>query len=276
MQTDWEGGYFPITIHFSEDYPSKPPKCKFPASFFHPNVYPSGTVCLSILNEDSVWPSNLSLFFVLQVFLCHFEIHNTSLGHIFLCTSLKRTNPIVKALISINLKLFDVLLDLNCLTVVLFPVRTKLQEVHCAWHHVITCESSGLETGNNSETNFGGHPGAPWCSKSSRPSTNWSISALYSGCNFCPCWDVGVETGNMHRSPLKHSVLSRTDIVFTSMHWGPPEWAYGHPKQYWGHYFSSERCYLLCMRQVNSLSSVSMPTFLGHSMSSISFCPVIS
>ncbi|XP_054793711.1 SUMO-conjugating enzyme SCE1-like isoform X4 [Prosopis cineraria] len=24
-------------------------------SFFHPNVYPSGTVCLSILNEDSGW-----------------------------------------------------------------------------------------------------------------------------------------------------------------------------------------------------------------------------
>ncbi len=133
MQTDWEGGYFPITIHFSEDYPSKPPKCKFPASFFHPNVYPSGTVCLSILNEDSVWPSNLSLFFVLcsyerylffvlQVFLCH----------IFVIASLKRTNPIIKALISINLKLFDLLLDLNCLTVVLFPVRTKLQEVHRA------------------------------------------------------------------------------------------------------------------------------------------------
>lgn len=53
-QTDWEGGFYPIAIHFSEDYPSKPPKCKFPPSFFHPNVYPSGTVCLSILNEDSV------------------------------------------------------------------------------------------------------------------------------------------------------------------------------------------------------------------------------
>ncbi|KAL6220395.1 PREDICTED: SUMO-conjugating enzyme SCE1 [Fragaria vesca subsp. vesca] len=53
--TDWEGGYFPLTLHFSEDYPSKPPKCKFPANFFHPNVYPSGTVCLSILNEDSGW-----------------------------------------------------------------------------------------------------------------------------------------------------------------------------------------------------------------------------
>lgn len=55
LQTDWEGGYFPLTLHFSEDYPSKPPKCKFPQGFFHPNVYPSGTVCLSILNEDSGW-----------------------------------------------------------------------------------------------------------------------------------------------------------------------------------------------------------------------------
>jgi ubiquitin-conjugating enzyme E2 I len=55
MQTDWEGGYFPLTLNFSEDYPSKPPKCKFPQGFFHPNVYPSGTVCLSILNEDSGW-----------------------------------------------------------------------------------------------------------------------------------------------------------------------------------------------------------------------------
>ncbi|RZC54951.1 hypothetical protein C5167_013800 [Papaver somniferum] len=53
--TDWEGGYFPLALHFSEDYPSKPPKCKFPPNFFHPNVYPSGTVCLSILNEDSGW-----------------------------------------------------------------------------------------------------------------------------------------------------------------------------------------------------------------------------
>ncbi|KAK8934610.1 SUMO-conjugating enzyme SCE1 [Platanthera zijinensis] len=53
--TDWEGGYFPLTLHFSEDYPSKPPKCKFSPGFFHPNVYPSGTVCLSILNEDTGW-----------------------------------------------------------------------------------------------------------------------------------------------------------------------------------------------------------------------------
>jgi ubiquitin-protein ligase len=24
--TDWEGGYFPLTMEFSEEYPAKPPK----------------------------------------------------------------------------------------------------------------------------------------------------------------------------------------------------------------------------------------------------------
>jgi ubiquitin-protein ligase len=28
---------------------------KFTPPLFHPNVYPSGTVCLSILNEDEGW-----------------------------------------------------------------------------------------------------------------------------------------------------------------------------------------------------------------------------
>ena len=50
--TLWDTGFYPLTMEFSEDYPSKPPKCRFPAGFFHPNIYPSGTVCLSILNED--------------------------------------------------------------------------------------------------------------------------------------------------------------------------------------------------------------------------------
>ncbi|XP_069151662.1 SUMO-conjugating enzyme SCE1-like isoform X2 [Solanum lycopersicum] len=53
--TDWEGGHYPLTMHFSEDYPSQPPKCKFPRGFFHINVYPSGDVCLSILNTGLGW-----------------------------------------------------------------------------------------------------------------------------------------------------------------------------------------------------------------------------
>ncbi|KAK3141718.1 hypothetical protein QOZ80_4BG0337490 [Eleusine coracana subsp. coracana] len=47
--TDWEGGYYPLTLHFTEEYPSNPPTCKFPAGFFHVNVYDTGAVCLSIL-----------------------------------------------------------------------------------------------------------------------------------------------------------------------------------------------------------------------------------
>ncbi|CAN6460130.1 unnamed protein product [Victoria cruziana] len=64
--TDWEGGFYPLTLYFSEDYPSKPPKCRFRTGFFHPNVYPSGTVCLSILNEDCV-SKIISCFMILSV-----------------------------------------------------------------------------------------------------------------------------------------------------------------------------------------------------------------
>ncbi|KAM0344622.1 hypothetical protein ACHAPU_007396 [Fusarium lateritium] len=76
--TIWSGGLFKLTIafpdgeyqtpfapygarmtcanpHFTTEYPTKPPKCKFVPPLFHPNVYPSGTVCLSILNEEEAW-----------------------------------------------------------------------------------------------------------------------------------------------------------------------------------------------------------------------------
>lgn len=59
-QTPWEGGIYKLKMFFPEEYPSKPPKCgsrrtsrltlgKFTPPLFHPNVFPSGTVCLSIL-----------------------------------------------------------------------------------------------------------------------------------------------------------------------------------------------------------------------------------
>eukprot|EP01113_Clastostelium_recurvatum_P029885 TRINITY_DN3615_c0_g1_i1.p1 TRINITY_DN3615_c0_g1~~TRINITY_DN3615_c0_g1_i1.p1 ORF type:complete len:160 (-),score=6.54 TRINITY_DN3615_c0_g1_i1:108-587(-) len=59
--TIWEGAVYPITMEFNEDYPSKPPKCRFPQGFFHPNIYPSGTVCLSILNEDDDWKPSITV-----------------------------------------------------------------------------------------------------------------------------------------------------------------------------------------------------------------------
>ena len=53
--TDWEGASFKLTLEFTADYPSKPPKAKFSPPLFHINCYPSGTVCLSILNEEDGW-----------------------------------------------------------------------------------------------------------------------------------------------------------------------------------------------------------------------------
>eukprot|EP00455_Lapot_gusevi_P054589 TRINITY_DN877_c0_g1_i2.p1 TRINITY_DN877_c0_g1~~TRINITY_DN877_c0_g1_i2.p1 ORF type:complete len:162 (-),score=1.94 TRINITY_DN877_c0_g1_i2:180-665(-) len=59
--TPWEGGVYKLSMYFSEEYPSKPPKCVFEPPLFHPNVYPSGTVCLSILNEDKDWSPGITL-----------------------------------------------------------------------------------------------------------------------------------------------------------------------------------------------------------------------
>lgn len=59
--TDWYGGEYTLTMEFSEDYPAKPPKCKFDPVLFHPNIYPSGTVCLSILNEDEDWKPSITI-----------------------------------------------------------------------------------------------------------------------------------------------------------------------------------------------------------------------
>lgn len=50
-----------MSMEFTEEYPSKPPKCKLPPHFFHPNIYPSGTVCLSILNEDEDWKPSITI-----------------------------------------------------------------------------------------------------------------------------------------------------------------------------------------------------------------------
>ena len=54
-KTSWEGGLYKLRMTFKEDYPSSPPKCKFEPPLFHPNVYPSGTVCLSLLDEEKDW-----------------------------------------------------------------------------------------------------------------------------------------------------------------------------------------------------------------------------
>lgn len=46
---------------FNDDYPTTPPKCKFEPPIFHPNVYSTGTVCLSLLNEQKDWRPAISI-----------------------------------------------------------------------------------------------------------------------------------------------------------------------------------------------------------------------
>ncbi|MCJ1364388.1 Ubiquitin-conjugating enzyme E2 15 [Acarospora aff. strigata] len=44
------GGNFRARLSFPPQYPLAPPKMKFESPIFHPNIYPSGEVCISILH----------------------------------------------------------------------------------------------------------------------------------------------------------------------------------------------------------------------------------
>ena len=61
--TDWAGGLYKLQIKFPEDYPSKAPTCIFTPVIFHPNVYPSGQICLSILTSQ--WKPGITISQVL-------------------------------------------------------------------------------------------------------------------------------------------------------------------------------------------------------------------
>lgn len=49
-ETIYEGGYFKCLLAFPKDYPMSPPEMRFTCGIWHPNVYPDGKVCISILH----------------------------------------------------------------------------------------------------------------------------------------------------------------------------------------------------------------------------------
>ncbi|CDI98582.1 Ubiquitin-conjugating enzyme E2 G1 [Taenia solium] len=49
--TLYDGGWFKATLEFPQDYPNHPPKMQFLTDMWHPNISPSGSVCISILHE---------------------------------------------------------------------------------------------------------------------------------------------------------------------------------------------------------------------------------
>ena len=46
----YEGGLFTAVLSFPNDFPNSPPEMQFETELFHPNVYPDGKVCISILH----------------------------------------------------------------------------------------------------------------------------------------------------------------------------------------------------------------------------------
>jgi ubiquitin-conjugating enzyme E2 G1 len=49
--TIFEGGIFKCELVFSKEYPNKPPAFKFITNIPHPNIYPDGKICISILHQ---------------------------------------------------------------------------------------------------------------------------------------------------------------------------------------------------------------------------------
>ncbi|KAI9218787.1 hypothetical protein BC828DRAFT_197273 [Blastocladiella britannica] len=55
--TYYEHGIFTALITLPQDYPLNPPVMKFTCPMWHPNVYPDGTVCISILHAPGEDPN---------------------------------------------------------------------------------------------------------------------------------------------------------------------------------------------------------------------------
>jgi ubiquitin-conjugating enzyme E2 G1 len=59
--TLYEGGYFNAIMSFPPNYPNSPPSVRFTSDMWHPNVYPDGRVCISILHAPGDDPNGYEL-----------------------------------------------------------------------------------------------------------------------------------------------------------------------------------------------------------------------
>lgn len=50
-ESAFDGGYFKAEMTFTEEYPYQPPTFRFLIPIYHPNVYPDGRLCISILHN---------------------------------------------------------------------------------------------------------------------------------------------------------------------------------------------------------------------------------
>merc|ERR1712046_531002 len=50
--TPWEGGIYSMRLTFTDEYPDKPPRVRFTSEMFHPNIYPDGTLCMDLIQDN--------------------------------------------------------------------------------------------------------------------------------------------------------------------------------------------------------------------------------
>lgn len=53
--TPYSGGLFKATMRFPDHYPFEPPTVTFTSKMWHPNVFPTGDVCMSILQAPTAF-----------------------------------------------------------------------------------------------------------------------------------------------------------------------------------------------------------------------------
>ncbi|TFK27280.1 hypothetical protein FA15DRAFT_666578 [Coprinopsis marcescibilis] len=66
--TPYAGGYFRVRFVFTEEFPTTPPKCWFSTKLFHPNVGPTGEICVNTLKKD--WKSSYGIGHILVTVKC--------------------------------------------------------------------------------------------------------------------------------------------------------------------------------------------------------------
>ncbi|KAI9387642.1 hypothetical protein POPTR_010G206766v4 [Populus trichocarpa] len=59
--TLYDGGFFNAIMSFPKNYPNSPPTVRFTSEMWHPNVYPDGKVCISILHPPGDDPNGYEL-----------------------------------------------------------------------------------------------------------------------------------------------------------------------------------------------------------------------